>query len=137
MNILVTGGAGYIGSITTLQLIAAGHRPVILDNLHNAKPGVIDRIEEVAGTRPTFVRGDVRDGALLGELLAREAPDLCCLQEIKAPSAKVPEPLRAPAGYHALWHGETAYSGVSLLVNGALAAAPPAEEHGRSVVTHT
>jgi exodeoxyribonuclease III len=63
------------------------------------------------------------------ELLAREAPDLVCLQEIKAPAGKVPEPLKAPAGWHALWHGETAYSGVSLLVNGALAAAPPAFAH--------
>lgn len=63
------------------------------------------------------------------ELLAREAPDLVCLQEIKAPAAKVPAPLRAPAGYHALWHGETAYSGVSLLVNCARMAAPPAFAH--------
>lgn len=62
--------------------------------------------------------------AQVEELLAREAPDLVCLQEIKAPAAKVPEPLRAPPGWHALWHGETAYSGVSLLVNGGLAAAP-------------
>jgi exodeoxyribonuclease-3 len=60
------------------------------------------------------------------ELLAREAPDLVCLQEIKAPTAKVPAPLRAPPGFHALWHGESAYSGVSLLVKDALAAAPPA-----------
>ena len=60
------------------------------------------------------------------ELLAREAPDLVCLQEIKAPAAKVPAPLRQPAGFHAVWHGESAYSGVSLLVSSALAAAPPA-----------
>jgi exodeoxyribonuclease-3 len=63
------------------------------------------------------------------ELLAREAPDLVCLQEIKAPTAKVPAPLRAPDGWHALWHGETAYSGVSLLVRGALAEAAPAFGH--------
>ncbi len=64
--------------------------------------------------------------AQVEELLAREAPDLVCLQEIKAPAAKVPAPLRPPAGYHALWHGETAYSGVSLPVNEARVAAPPA-----------
>lgn len=64
--------------------------------------------------------------AQVEELLAREAPDLVCLQEIKAPAAKVPAPLRPPAGYHALWHGETAYSGVSLLVKEARVAAPPA-----------
>jgi len=63
------------------------------------------------------------------ELLAREAPDLVCLQEIKAPAAKVPAPLKAPSGWHVLWHGETAYSGVSLMVSGALAAAPPPFAH--------
>ena len=67
--------------------------------------------------------------AQVEELLAREAPDLVCLQEIKAPAAKVPAPLRRPDGYHALWHGESAYSGVSLLVRGAPAAAPPAFLH--------
>jgi exodeoxyribonuclease-3 len=67
--------------------------------------------------------------AQVEELLAREAPDLVCLQEIKAPAAKVPEPLRQPDGYHALWHGESAYSGVSLLVRAGLAAAPPAFAH--------
>jgi UDP-glucose 4-epimerase len=69
LNILVTGGAGYIGSITAVQLIAAGHRPVILDNLVNAKAAVVDRIERVAGTRPVFVRGDVRDRATLDAVL--------------------------------------------------------------------
>jgi exodeoxyribonuclease-3 len=63
------------------------------------------------------------------ELLDREAPDLVCLQEIKAPAAKVPEPLRAPEGWHVLWHGETAYSGVALLVSAAAVDAPPAFAH--------
>jgi len=72
MNVLVTGGAGYIGSHCCVQLIATGHRPVILDNLTNAKPGVLDHLERVAGTRPHFMRGDVRDGDLvaLGRLMA-------------------------------------------------------------------
>lgn len=60
------------------------------------------------------------------ELLAREAPDLVFLQEIKAPPAKVPAPLREPEGYHATWHGESAYSGVCLLVSRARVAEPPA-----------
>jgi exodeoxyribonuclease III len=58
------------------------------------------------------------------ELLAREAPDLCCLQEIKAPASKVPPALLAYPGYRACWHGETAYSGVALLVREPLVAAP-------------
>ena len=55
--------------------------------------------------------------AQVGELLAREAPDLVCLQEIKAPPDKVPAALRPLPGYHGYWHAQTAYSGVSLLVN--------------------
>lgn len=69
MKILVTGGAGYIGSITCVQLLAAGHVPFILDNFSNAKAAVLDRIAQIAGTRPVFVQGDVRDGALLRALM--------------------------------------------------------------------
>jgi exodeoxyribonuclease-3 len=63
------------------------------------------------------------------ELLDREAPDLVCLQEIKAPAAKVPAPLRELPGYHGCWHGESAYSGVALLVRADRVAAPPAFLH--------
>ncbi len=58
------------------------------------------------------------------ELVARERPDVVCLQEIKAPAAKVPGslgPLAGFAGYHCMWHGETGYSGVALHVRAALA----------------
>ena len=63
------------------------------------------------------------------ELLDRESPDLVCLQEIKAPAAKVPAPLRELPGYHGCWHGESAYSGVALLVRADRVAAPPAFVH--------
>jgi len=69
MRILVTGGAGYIGSITTLQLLEAGHEVVVIDNLCNAKPGVLDRIAALAGRRPTFEAGDIRDTGLLQHLM--------------------------------------------------------------------
>lgn len=69
MRVLVTGGAGYIGSTTTLQLIEAGHTPVVLDNFSNSKPLALDRVAQLTGTRPTLVQGDVRDGALLRQLL--------------------------------------------------------------------
>lgn len=65
MNILVTGGTGYIGSITCVQLLAAGIKPVIVDNLVNSKAAVLDRIERIGGQRPLFVQGDIRDRALL------------------------------------------------------------------------
>ena len=69
MRVLVTGGAGYIGSITTLQLLQAGHEVLVLDNFSNAKPAVLGRIEQLAGRAPAFAGGDVRDGALLRRLL--------------------------------------------------------------------
>jgi exodeoxyribonuclease-3 len=63
------------------------------------------------------------------ELLDRERPDVVCLQEIKAPPAKVPATVRDLADYHALWHGASAYSGVSLLVRRERLAAAPAWLH--------
>jgi UDP-glucose 4-epimerase len=73
MKILVTGGTGYIGSHTCLALIAAGIEPVILDNLCNSKLSVLNRIEEVAGQRPLFYQGDVRDSALLDRIFQEQS----------------------------------------------------------------
>ena len=56
-TLLVTGGAGYIGSHTVVELLGAGHDVVILDNFSNSSPKVVDRIEEIAGRRPLLVRG--------------------------------------------------------------------------------
>ncbi|HET6438861.1 MAG TPA: exodeoxyribonuclease III [Anaeromyxobacter sp.] len=63
------------------------------------------------------------------ELLAREAPDVICLQEIKAPPDKVPAFLCELAGYHCLWHGQTAYSGVALHLRKELAPGGPRFAH--------
>lgn len=65
MKILVTGGAGYIGSHTVVELLAAGFDVTIFDNLSNSKRSVLDRIEAIAGRRPDFVEGDIRDRATL------------------------------------------------------------------------
>lgn len=70
MRVLVTGGAGYIGSHTVVELLAAGHEPVIVDSLVNAKPSVIDRVEAITGYRVPLHRFDIRDRAALDELLA-------------------------------------------------------------------
>ncbi|HYA75324.1 MAG TPA: UDP-glucose 4-epimerase GalE [Burkholderiaceae bacterium] len=75
MNILLTGGTGYIGSLTCVRLIEAGEHPVILDNLVNSKAAVLERIEAVTGVRPPFIQGDVRDRACLDALLARHRID--------------------------------------------------------------
>ncbi len=69
MKVLVTGGMGYIGSHTCIQMIQAGMTPVILDNLYNSKATVLNRIEKVIGVRPQFVQGDIRDKALLVDLM--------------------------------------------------------------------
>ena len=60
-KILVTGGTGYIGSHTAVELIHAGYEVIIIDNLSNSKEFFIDRIEMITGTRPVFVNADLRD----------------------------------------------------------------------------
>ena len=60
-NVLLTGGAGFIGSHTCVEVMAAGWTPVIVDNLVNSSATVLDRIEAIAGRRPAFVNGDIRD----------------------------------------------------------------------------
>jgi UDP-glucose 4-epimerase len=95
MNILVTGGAGYIGSITCVQLIAAGFRPVILDSLVNAKAAVLDRIEQVSGHRPDFIEADVRDRVRMLHALREHAIDAVIhFAGLKAVGESVAQPLR-------------------------------------------
>ncbi|MBQ9974450.1 MAG: UDP-glucose 4-epimerase GalE [Oscillospiraceae bacterium] len=75
MNVLVTGGAGYIGSHTCVELIQKGHVPVVVDNLCNASAKSLERVEEITGTKITFYEGDVRDEALLERIFADHAID--------------------------------------------------------------
>ena len=67
-KILVTGGTGYIGSHTVVELQNAGFEVVIIDNLSNSNIGVLDGIEKISGIRPTFVEGDVTDFETLRNL---------------------------------------------------------------------
>lgn len=69
-NILVTGGAGYIGSHATLALLGAGFEVVVLDNLCNSSQESLLRVEQVCGKAAVFVQGDIRDRAFLDELFA-------------------------------------------------------------------
>lgn len=64
-KILVTGGAGYIGSHTLIELIKAGFTPVVYDNLSNSSPVAIERVEKIVGQKITFIKGDVLDKPLL------------------------------------------------------------------------
>lgn len=70
-SILVTGGAGYIGSHTTLALLEAGHDVIVLDNLANSSLESLRRIEKICGKAATFIEGDIRDRELLDSIFAR------------------------------------------------------------------
>ena len=59
MNILVTGGAGYIGSHTCVELLESGYDVVVIDNLCNSNPKSLDRVEELTGKKVKFYEGDV------------------------------------------------------------------------------
>ena len=72
MRVLLTGGMGFIGSHTAVSLLEAGHEPILYDNLSNADRSVVDRIGRITGHTPTFIEGDIRDGALLKQVLRNE-----------------------------------------------------------------
>jgi len=68
--ILVTGGTGYIGSHTVVELLANAYDVLIVDNLSNSKASVVDRIERITGRRPIFLEADIRDRHALDRLFA-------------------------------------------------------------------
>lgn len=68
--ILVTGGAGYIGSHTCVELLEAGYSILVLDNLCNGSPESLRRVEDITGQRLIFIQGDIRDQALLDRIFA-------------------------------------------------------------------
>lgn len=75
MSILVTGGTGYIGSHTCVELLDANYNVIILDNLSNSKKQVLDRIENLTGKKPGFYEGDIRDEKILREIFENEKID--------------------------------------------------------------
>ena len=68
MNILVTGGAGYIGSHTCVELLESGYGVVVVDNLCNSNPESLNRVQQITGKTLKFYEGDVRDEALLKKI---------------------------------------------------------------------
>jgi len=72
MAILVTGGTGYIGSHTVVQLLENNYDVVIVDNYVNSKPEVLNRIEKITGKRPTFYEADVCDESKMREIFKKE-----------------------------------------------------------------
>ena len=69
MKVLVTGGAGYIGSHTCIELIESGYTPIVVDNLCNSSAKSLERVKEITGQTITFYQGDVCDEALLNSIL--------------------------------------------------------------------
>lgn len=95
MAILVTGGAGFIGSHTTVQLLNAGHDVVIIDNLCNASSVVLERIKEITGKEVTFYQGDIRDRGLLQQIFAQHGiENVLHFAGLKAVGESVREPLK-------------------------------------------
>ena len=74
MKILVTGGTGFIGSHTVVELQQSGYDVVIVDNLYNSKEMVVDRIEAITGVRPVFYCADVQDKPALTAIFDKEGP---------------------------------------------------------------
>ena len=95
MKVLVTGGAGFIGSHACLELLREGHRVVALDNLSNGSEAALTRAEKLTGRSLTFVRADVRDRAELGRIFAEHPVEAVMhFAGLKAVGESVAEPLR-------------------------------------------
>ena len=95
MNVLVTGGAGYIGSHTCVELLEKGHSVVVIDNLCNSSPKSLERVQRITGKSLKFYEGDVRDEGLLRRIFAENAID-CVIHfaGLKAVGESVAQPWR-------------------------------------------
>lgn len=94
MTVLLTGGAGYIGSHVLLCCLEAGHEVVVLDDFSNSSPEALARVEGLTAERVTLWRGDIRDGALLGQIFARHKIDAVLhFAGLKAVGESVADPL--------------------------------------------
>ena len=95
MNILVTGGAGYIGSHTCVELLSSGYGVVVVDNLCNSNPKSLERVEKLTGKKPKFYEGDVRDEVLLRRIFAEnEIAAVIHFAGLKAVGESVAQPWR-------------------------------------------
>ena len=97
MNILITGGAGFIGSHTVVELISAGHTVAVVDNLSNSSPKSLQRVEKITGQTIPFYQADIRDRSGLSSILDAQSID-CCIHfaGLKA----VGESVRLPWEYY-------------------------------------
>lgn len=96
MKILVTGGAGYIGSHTVLALLEHGHEVVVVDNYSNSSPACLDRVKKLTGKSPQVCEGDLLDQSFLGKIFAEHAEieSVIHFAALKAVGESTDEPLR-------------------------------------------
>lgn len=95
MKVLVTGGTGYIGSHTVIELLAAGHEVEILDNLYNSKLSVLDQIEKISGIRPVFHQVDLLNTRNLNKIFQNHHFDAVLhFAGLKAVAESVAQPLK-------------------------------------------
>ena len=95
MRILLTGGTGYIGSHTAVELLNLGHEVEIFDNLYNSKLEALDNIEKISGKRPKFYKIDLLDSEALEKLFSENSYDLVIhFAGLKAVGESVEQPLR-------------------------------------------
>jgi UDP-glucose 4-epimerase len=95
MNILVTGGAGYIGSHTSLELLRAGYNVTVVDNLANSKEEALQRVQELAGRSLTFHKVDLLDRQALENVFQKEPFDAVIhFASFKAPGESISFPLK-------------------------------------------
>ena len=93
-TVLLTGGTGYIGSHTCVELLKAGCETVVLDNLCNSSRAVLERIQRITGRAPFFIEGDVRDRAALDRIFAERSIDAVLhFAALKAVAESVARPL--------------------------------------------
>lgn len=95
MNILVTGGAGFIGSHACVVLMQAGHQVTVLDNFSNSEPSVLDRVGQIVGQPPHLLEADIRDEAALRDIFQKSRFDAVMhFAGLKAVGESVTQPLR-------------------------------------------
>lgn len=93
MRVLVTGGAGFIGSHTVVSLIEAGHSPVIVDNFDNSHRSVIERIGRVAGQEPEWHEADIRDKSAMTRIVSSGFDACMHFAALKAVGESVAKPV--------------------------------------------
>lgn len=97
-KILVTGGAGYIGAHTVVELMSAGYEPVIIDNLSASDTTLLDGIQKITGKKPNFHKGDCLDKQFLSRIFKTQGPIQCVIHF--AAFKSVSESVQKPLEYH-------------------------------------